>query len=284
MRGVLLIPISNRGHLRASAGRLLQGLLAASLVAAASPTLAQAQEASSAGPIPAAQIPDPWVGANRGLYSFSMAVDGVLFAPLVHGYMRVVPAPVRTAIKHAIDNLDEPRIAGNDILQGHLVRAGKATGRFVINSTVGVVGFFDPAADAGLERHDADFGQTLGRYGAGTGPYVFVPLVGPSDIRDGIGRLVDAFGDPISWAAGGLSSTFGQVRDGVYVAQARVDIDDQLTGLHRDFTDPYATLRSAYAQNRAFKIREARGETPAQGVQNLPDFEAAPTPAPPPHP
>ncbi len=251
----------------------------AAALAAASPALAQGLDSA------AAPIPDPWIGANRGLYKFSMAVDGVLFAPIVHGYRRIVPNPVRAALKHAIDNLDEPRIAGNDILQGHPLRAGQATGRFLLNSTVGLAGLFDPAAGAGLQRHDSDFGQTLGRWGAGTGPYVFVPLVGPSDIRDGLGRLIDSLADPIDWATGGLGGTYSEVHSGLTVAQARVDIDDQLTGLKRDFTDPYATLRSAYGQNRAFKVEEAKGMTPAQGVQNLPDFDAQPAaPAPAPHP
>ncbi len=265
----------------------LRSLALAGAVAAALAPAARAQTAPGAAPAgadQAATIADPWEGPNRGLYRFSMGVDRAVIAPVIHGYVRVVPHPLRTAIRNAINNLDEPRIAGNDILQGRLKHAGEAGARFVVNSTLGIAGFLDPMADAGIRRHDSDFGQTLGRYGAGTGPYVFVPFIGPSNIRDGIGRIVDAVGDPVGWATGGLNTTFGQVRDGVYVLQARVDIDGQLTGLERDFTDPYATLRSAYAQNRAFKVQEARGLAGAPAVQDLPDFGAEPAPAPAPKP
>ena len=255
----------------------MQGLLAAALLAATAPAaMAQAPAAPSA----VAAIPDPWMGLNRGSYAFSMGVDGAVIAPVIHGYIRVTPHPIRTAIGHAIDNLDEPRIAANDVLQGHLKHAGSASARFLMNSVFGLAGFIDVANQAGIPRHDSDFGQTLGRYGVGTGPYIFVPFVGPSDLRDGVGRIIDAVGDPVGWTLGGLKTTFGQVRDGVYVFQARVDIDDQLTGVKRDFTDPYAALRSAYSQNRQFKIQQTRG----QAVDALPDFGAEPAAAAPPPP
>jgi len=149
----------------------------------------------------------------------------------------------------------------------------------VANSTVGIGGLIDVAGKTGLPGHDSDFGQTLGRWGVPTGPYLFVPFAASTDIRDGIGRLADAFGDPVAWAFGGLDTTFGQVHDGLKVFQARVNLDDQITGLNRDFTDPYATLRSGFAQNRAFKVEEAKGVTPAAQVNDLPDFGAE-TPAP----
>ena len=269
-----------------SSRHAVQGLLAAALLAASAPAaMAQAQAPSANANAAVAPIPDPWTGFNRGSYAFSMGVDGAVIAPVIHGYIRVTPHPIRTAISHAIDNLDEPRIAANDVLQGHLKHAGSASARFLMNSTIGLAGFIDVANQAGIPRHDSDFGQTLGRYGVGTGPYIFVPFVGPSDLRDGVGRIIDAVGDPVSWTLGGLKTTFGQVRDGVYVFQARVDIDDQLTGVRRDFTDPYATLRSAYSQNRQFKIQQTRGETVGgAAVDALPDFGAEPAPAAPPRP
>ena len=260
--------------------------LAAGVLGPSGPALAQAPATGPAAGA-AVTIPDPWAGANRSLYGFSMTVDKAVIAPPVHAYRKGVPEPVRKAVKNAVDNLDEPRIAGNDILQLHLAHAGEATLRFILNSTFGVAGLFDVAGESGIHRHNSDFGQTLGRWGAGTGPYVFVPFVGPSDIRDGVGRIVDAVGDPVAWVTGGLDTTAGQVREGVYVFQARVDVDDQLTGLERDFTDPYATLRSAYSQNRAFKIRQAQGLPDAAApVDSLPDFGAEPAPAakPAPHP
>ena len=245
------------------------------------PAMAQTASGPPAPAASAAPVADPWEGSNRSLYKFSMRVDGAVIAPVIHGYRRAAPGPVRTALQHAIDNLDEPRIAANDVLQGHLKRAGAASVRFVLNSTYGLAGFFDVAGQSGIQRHESDFGQTLRRYGVGAGPYIFVPLVGPYDLRDGLGRIVDAIGDPVGWVAGGLDTTFGQVHDGAYVFQARVDIDDQLLGLKRDFTDPYATLRSAYSQHRAYMVAQARGESAAAAVDKLPDFGVEPTPGPP---
>jgi len=256
-----------------------------SALTAGSPALAQSDAPTPlkrAATQTAPQVSDPWEKTNRSLYRFSMRVDHAAIAPVVHTYRNVFPMVLQTAVKHAIDNLDEPRIAANDVLQGHLKRAGASSLRFILNSTYGLAGFVDVASQSGIPRHESDFGQTLGRYGVGAGPYVFVPLVGPNNVRDGLGRIIDAVGDPVGWVAGGLNTTFGQVHDGVYVFQARVDIDDELLGLDRDFTDPYATLRSAYGQNRAYKIEEARGLSPAAAaVDKLPDFgpEIAPAPA-----
>ena len=246
------------------------------LVLAGGPALAEDAAKPAAGA--AAEIPDPFEGMNRGLFKFSMAVDHAVIAPVIHGYRKVVPQPVQTGIRNVIYNLDEPKTFANDVLQLRFRKAGETTIRFVANSTVGVGGLFDVADATGLPGHDSDFGQTLGRWGVPTGPYLFVPFAASTDVRDGVGRLADAFGDPVSWAFGGLNTTFGQTRDGLRVFQARVDLDDQITGLNRDFTDPYATLRSGFSQNRAVKVEEAKGVSPAAQVTDLPDFGAEPTP------
>lgn len=228
-----------------------------------------------------AQIPDPWEGVNRGFMKFTLAVDQAVIAPPVHAYRRYTPRVVQTAIRNVVYNLYEPRTFANDVLQARFEKAGETTVRFVANSTVGLGGMIDVAGKTGLPGHDSDFGQTLGRWGVGTGPYLFVPFYGPSDLRDGIGKLADTFGDPVSWTIGDLRTTFGQVRAGVDVAQARVDIDDTLEAVRRDTADPYATMRSGYAQNRAFKIDEAKGVSAAAQVNALPDFgPESPAPAP----
>jgi phospholipid-binding lipoprotein MlaA len=243
----------------------------------AGPALAQEAAVAPASPAATAPVYDPWQNTNRGFYRFNHAVDHAVIAPAIHGYMAVTPHAVRAGLSRAINNLQEPRIALNDILQGRPLHGVTATSRFLVNSTVGILGFIDVASKTGLPRHDSDFGQTLGRYGAGTGPYVFVPIAGPSNIRDGFGRIVDALADPLTLAFGGLgSSTFGNVRTGVGVVSTRADVDQQLRGLDRDFTDPYATLRSAYTQNRAAKVADAQGVTQAQSVEALPDFAPAP--------
>ncbi len=263
---------SSRVRRVANANGAILAIAAAAILAAAP---ARAEEAK-----PGAQIPDPWEHVNRGLYKFGIGVDKAIIAPAVRAYIAVTPDPVRAGIKHAVNNLDEPETAANDLLQGHLDRASRSAARFVINSTLGVAGFIDVAGRTGLPGHDSDFGQTLGRYGIGTGPYVFVPFVGPSDVRDGVGRIIDLVGDPVAWTLGGLRTTFGQVHDGVYVAQERVDIQNQMEGLDRDFTDPYVSMKSGYSQHRAFKVQDDLEQT-ASAVNNLPDFgaDAAPGPA-----
>jgi phospholipid-binding lipoprotein MlaA len=244
------------------------------------PAYAQTPAPSAPVAAPGGQlVRDPLERENRGAFAFSMAVDQAVIAPLVRGYLRLTPRPVAEALGRAIHNFDEPRIAGNDILQGHFKRAGSTVGRFVLNSTIGVGGLFDPATRAGLPRHESDFGQTLGRYGVGTGPYIYVPFVGPSDLRDGVGRIADALGDPLAWATGGLNTTFGRVRFGASAPQGRVDVNDQIAGLRQDFADPYAGLRSEYSQNRALMIRDARGESATSAVQELPEFGPTPTPS-----
>ena len=265
----LLGKVVRSGVRRTSAFSIAASAVLGAGLLAAGPALAQ--EAA-----PKAQIPDPWEGMNRGVMTFTLAIDQALIAPPVHAYRRYAPQLVQAAIRNVVYNLYEPRTFANDVLQARFDKAGETTVRFVANSTVGLGGMIDVAGKTGLPGHDSDFGQTLGRWGVGTGPYIFVPFYGPSDLRDGFGKLADGFGDPVSWTIGDLTTTFGQVRAGVNVAQARVDIDDTLESVRRDTADPYATLRSGYSQNRAFKIDEARGVTAAAQVKDLPDFGAEP--------
>ena len=213
---------------------------------------------------------DPLRRVNRPIFNFSMHVDRGIIAPIARGYRRVVPRPIRNRIGSALDNLGEPGTVLNDLAQGHPRRAGVATARFAINSTIGLLGLFDVAAKMNLPYHDSDFGQTLGRYGAQPGPYLYVPIVGPSNFRDGLGRIVDAFTDPVSLLTGGWTTTLGATRFAATTVDARVGADSAFRAL-RDATDPYATTRSAYSQRRAAYVQQATGEA---GV--LPDFEPAP--------
>ncbi|HZC15657.1 MAG TPA: VacJ family lipoprotein [Caulobacteraceae bacterium] len=218
---------------------------------------------------------DPWSRFNHKSYRFTRAVDRAVIAPVIHAYIRVTPQPVRHGLSSAIDNLTEPRTVGNDILQGRFKPAGEAAGRFVLNTVFGLGGFLDVATGAGLEKHESDFGQTLGRYGAPSGPYIFVPLAGPSSVRDGFGRLVDVFADPLGYAFGGVNTIFNGARAGVGVVVDRDNADEQLNQVDSDFTDPYAAIRSAYSQQRANQIDIARGRAP-NTVSDLPDFGPEP--------
>lgn len=214
---------------------------------------------------------DPWRRFNRGSYAFNGFLDRALVRPIARAYMKITPSPVRRGLARVVDNLREPSTVINASLQGRPKRAVAAGARFVINSTVGVLGVFDVAGRVGLERSRADFGQTLGRYGVDAGPYLYLPLVGPLTLRDGVGQVVDALTDPISLATGGLGSDFGAGRLGVTALDYRSSADATLEAIAQDATDPYATIQSAYLQNRESVVREATG-----AVEILPDFETPP--------
>jgi phospholipid-binding lipoprotein MlaA len=251
------------------AGLVIAGLLsAAAPVANAAPDVLPQISADEAGQT--ATPYDPWQGFNRHVFSFSMGLDRYLLAPITHGYMRVTPEPIRNRVSAVVYNLGEPGTALNDVAQGHPKRAGVTTSRFVINSTVGLLGLFDVAAGMGLPSHDADFGQTLGRYGAQAGPYFYVPIIGPLDMRDGFGRVVDFFTDPVSLFTGGITTPFGATRTGLTAIDTRALGDPAYKALE-DATDPYATARSAFTQHRAFVVQRASGK-----VVELPDFDTTP--------
>jgi phospholipid-binding lipoprotein MlaA len=251
----------------------LRGLgLAVALLAG--PACAQtAPEAQPPGDIAVLEAPpyDPAEGFNRHVYAFSAGLDRGVVAPVAHGYMRATPRPVRDRVTVVLANLEEPGTLINDIAQGHPRRAARTTARFAINSTLGLLGLFDVASGLGVPPHDADFGQTLGRYGVQPGPYFYVPIIGPLDVRDGVGRVVDLVIDPVSLVIGGWQTPGGATRTGLTGLDRRVAQDGAFRALD-DATDPYATARSAYTQHRIFVVQQATGVAP-----ELPDFEPTPT-------
>ena len=246
----------------------LAGLAAASLWPAA-------QAAAAADP--AAQIYDPWEHANRALYRFNDGLDRAILRPAALGYKRAVARPIRAGVRNVLNNIDTPNTLVNDLLQGRVVLGGQSAARFVINSTVGVAGIFDVASPLGIPAHDADFGQTLGRWGLPPGPFLYVPVFGPTDLRDGAGRIVDGFASILSLHD--LHLTFWD-RTGVEVVDgvdSRLALDSTLEEVKHTATDPYATERSAYLQYRRSRVVD-----PKQAVDQLPSFDEPP-PAPAPH-
>lgn len=148
---------------------------------------------------------DPWEKFNRGAFRFNRGFDRFLIGPMGRGYMKVTPRAARARVSSFVANLGEPRTAINDLAQGRPRAAGVTASRFLINTTAGGLGLFDVGAKLGLQGHEGDFGQTLGRYGANSGRYLVLPLMGPTTLRDGAGRLVDMMTDPVAMAtAGGL--------------------------------------------------------------------------------
>ena len=239
---------------------------------AAGPAAVQPVPAEVASQLPANQRLDydPLERVNRASYGFSMGLDRALIAPVAHGYMKVTPGPVRRRVSAMVYNLGEPSTALNDILQGHPKRLGVTSSRFVINSTIGLLGMFDVAAGMGLPSHDGDFGQTFGRYGVKAGPYLYVPIMGPLHFREGVGRVLDFATDPVAMVGGGWRTTFGATRLVAQTVDTRANADNAFRALD-DSIDPYVAARSAYGQHREALVREATG-----AVQALPDFDDAP--------
>ncbi len=287
MRGVSAGDNAMKDRLVSAAGKTRSATLAVALLAAgglalgASSAFAQASAAQTAeAPPPVVDAVaadtsqtayDPLEGFNRSSYALSMDLDHAVLRPVAHGYLAVTPAPVRHRVSSVIYNLGEPSTTLNDILQGHPKRAGRSSARFLINSTVGVLGLWDVASKMNLPAHDADFGQTFGRYGVKPGPYLYVPIIGPSSFREGVGRVLDLFTDPVGIVGGGYTTTFGATRLVTQTVDTRARADTAFRALD-DATDPYATARSAFGQYREAFVREATGK-----AQVLPDFDDIPT-------
>jgi phospholipid-binding lipoprotein MlaA len=140
---------------------------------------------------------DPAEGFNRAMFAFNEGLDTVLIKPVAKGYDVVMPTPARTGVSNFFGNVADVFIAVNNLLQGKPSDAASDAGRFLINSTVGILGFFDVASEMGMEKHEEDFGQTFGRWGAGPGAYVVVPFFGPRNVRDTGGLILDVAADPV---------------------------------------------------------------------------------------
>ncbi len=223
------------------------------------PAMASAQEAG---------VPDPWEGFNRNLYAVHESVDNAVLEPVARGYRAVTPSPVRKGVLNLLRNLRGPVIFANDILQGEIGRAGTTAARFGVNTTIGVAGLFDPASSMGLERHDEDFGQTLAVWGVDSGPYIFVPLVGPTTVRDGAGRIVDIVFDPLTWFEGEDIDTIRATRTVTAGVAAREQVLEAVDDIRRDAIDPYVTIRTSYGL-----LRESAIQNGPADVQDLPEFE-----------
>jgi phospholipid-binding lipoprotein MlaA len=216
---------------------------------------------------------DPWEKFNRFAYAVEGALDRVIFKPASVLFRHIAPGEVGHGVHNLIINLSEPNAFINDMLQGRFKRAAVPAGRFVTNTTIGFLGLFDVATHLGMIHHDNEFGVTLGRYGVGPGPYLFLPLMGPTTVRDAIGSGVDALIDPIHWASYANRPEVSAARALVGGLDERVATEAQLNALLSDAADPYATLRSVYLQN---KEGEVRGDRPP--LQDLPSFDE-PAPA-----
>ena len=190
---------------------------------------------------------DPLEPMNRVVYSFNDAVDTALIRPVAEGYRAVLPQFLRTGVANVFSNINDVLIALNNLLQGKFIDAISDVGRVVINSTAGIAGFFDVATHFGMEKHNEDFGQTLGYWGVGDGPFLMLPLVGPSNLRDAAARMVDYRTDPITYVR---SMRLRNSLWGTRALSQRADLLDTSKILETAALDPYEFLRDAYLQRR----------------------------------
>jgi phospholipid-binding lipoprotein MlaA len=204
---------------------------------------------------------DPFEPANRSVQAFNERLDRAVARPVAVGYREYIPRPVRGGIRNVLNNLRSPVILVNDMLQGQPRRAGDTLGRFLLNTTVGVGGIFDVAgAWFGVQRHTEDFGQTLAVWGVGEGPYLFLPLVGPTNLRDLAGSGVDGAASIASLLGSGAAATaFRYARTGMGLVDTREALIDPVDEMRRTSLDPYATYRSAYRQRRQADIENRLG-------------------------
>lgn len=266
--------------LRPAALRLGGALIAVSLLAGC------AQVPSANDPEALAEyqeINDPIEPLNRAIFGFNRMVDTMLLRPVATLYKGVIPPVIQDLVNNFLNNLKTPVVLLNDVLQGEGERAGVTATRFVINSTVGVLGFGDPATSMGYARHGEDFGQTLGVWGAGEGPYIVLPILGPSNPRDAVGKVVDVLTDPVWHYAQNTDREYipneRLVAEGVnFRARNMDDIDD----LERTSLDYYAAVRSLYRQIRADEIKNGAPPStnglPAMGGLSPMDDPDAETP------
>jgi phospholipid-binding lipoprotein MlaA len=206
---------------------------------------------------------DPLEVPNRMFFAFNEAVDFMIIRPVAVTYRFIVPTGVRNSVRYFLRNLRTPVILANDLLQGDLERAEITFTRFFINSTIGLLGVFDIAAESGFTYHDEDFGQTMGTYGAGEGFYLVLPILGPSSLRDGGGRIVDIFLDPLTYLAPQEIGLGRAVATGIDYRSRNIE---ELDELKSDSLDFYARIRSLYRQ---FWENEINNGAPSGGSPNF---------------
>jgi phospholipid-binding lipoprotein MlaA len=208
---------------------------------------------------------DPLEGFNRAMFGLNDIFDSILLVPIARAYRFIVPETLREMGRNFFQNLNEPVVAINDLLQGDFSNAGVSVGRLAVNSTVGLFGFFEVAERLDLKEHPADFGQTLHTYGVGSGPFIVLPFFGPSTIRDTVGSGIDTFLNPLSYVLDVETRMYLKVSEIVVKREA---VLDQVDELRKGSVDFYSAVKSSWQQKRAQVLR--KGEPPpAENIDAL---------------
>ncbi|TKD35346.1 MlaA family lipoprotein [Azotobacter chroococcum] len=198
---------------------------------------------------------DPWEGVNRAIFRFNDTLDTYFLKPVAKGYQAITPQFFEDGVHNAYRNIGDVGNLANDLLQAKFHDAGVDSSRLLLNSTMGVLGFFDVATKMGLDRNDEDFGQTLGAWGMQSGPYVVLPFFGPSTVRDAGGLLVDSYTKPYPYMDDDIRTR--NIMFGLNVVDTRASLlsaEKLITG------DKYVFIRNAYLQNREFKVQDGKVE------------------------
>lgn len=204
---------------------------------------------------------DPIEPFNRGVFAVNQGIDALLLKPTAEFYLLIPPPPLHEGVSNFVANLQTPVILINDLLQAEWQRAGVTVGRFIVNTIVGFGGLADPASSLGLQRHDEDFGQTLAVWGVGEGPFLMLPIIGPSNPRDATGMAVDsAIFNPLGLARtvllSGSYAGLSYTQSGLRAVDARAGLYDEINDIEKNSLDPYATFRSLYRQFRLAEIHQ----------------------------
>lgn len=208
---------------------------------------------------------DPLEPFNRAMYQFNDGLDRAIIKPVAQGYKAVVPTPVDKGITNFFSNLSDVRSAANNLLQLKVTRAASDVGRVVINTTVGLLGFIDVATNMNIPRYNEDFGQTLAVWGAGSGPYLVLPLFGPSSGRDAVGLVVDSYSDPVTYVD--PASVRWGLRT-VRLVDRRADLLGASRVLEEAALDPYHFVREAYLQRRENDVNDGNPPENPEATDN----------------
>ena len=212
------------------------------------------------------EIYDPFEPVNRAIFSFNNVADRIVLEPIAKGYKKL-PSPLQSGINNFLSNLRAPLVVVNQLLQGQGQNAFQSSGRFIVNSTVGIFGLFDVAEKMGLEEKEEDYGQTLATWGVGDGFYLVLPLFGPSNLRDTSGMVLTMLTDPINaYAVSEGEAWLVPMRTAANAVDTRSQIIDEVNALRDNSVDYYAAVRSSYHQNRK------------AAINNIDDSELTPLP------
>ncbi len=209
-------------------------------------------------------VRDPWSGMNRGVYHFNDRLDRWILQPVSQGYVAAVPAALRSNVHNFFSNLGDTLVVLNDVLQAHPSAAYHDGLRLIVNTTFGLAGFFDRATPIGLVKHEQDFGLTLGRWGVPDGPYVVLPFVGPSSLRDAPASVVDLLLYPLSFVRPSRDQWGPDV---LYVIDKRAQLLPFQATLDSS-GDPYSLMREVYLQRRDAAVRVDQGKTNASSDED----------------